>query len=330
MSSQCVPLFLRQAERAGADVEALMAQYGLPPQVRHAPEATMALRALWPLCEACAEAAGDPLLGFHVGTRLERGSYGLLEFSARAAADLGGALELLLRYSALLNHLVVFALEKQSSGRVVLTHGIPGVPEAVGRQCNEYTVGIMVALARELVGDDLMPVEVAVAHAHASALEQALRCPVRFGRGLNAVTFAAKDLKRPVRSHDPALLQVLELQAARVAAERPKQGASFTDQVLGLIREVLPHPGSVIERVAAKLHTTSRTVQRRLTAEGASFQELLEQVRSASAQHWVREGKRPLGEVAFLLGYSDLRDFVRAYKRWTGRTPGADREQHRA
>ena len=61
-----------------------------------------------------------------------------------------------------------------------------------------------------------------------------------------------------------------------------------------------------------------RSLQRRLGDEGTSYLELVDEVRQELARRWVAEGARPLGEVAFLLGYSELSAFLRAFKRWTG------------
>lgn len=67
-----------------------------------------------------------------------------------------------------------------------------------------------------------------------------------------------------------------------------------------------------------------RTLQRRLADEQATFADLLESVREELARIYVGEG-RPLGEVAFRLGYAETSAFLRAFKRWTGTTPTAFR-----
>jgi AraC-like DNA-binding protein len=64
-----------------------------------------------------------------------------------------------------------------------------------------------------------------------------------------------------------------------------------------------------------------RTLQRHLSEEGTGFSELLDALRHELALEYVRDMQRPLGEVAYLLGYSELSAFLRAFKRWTGKTP---------
>ncbi|HYH99817.1 helix-turn-helix transcriptional regulator [Hyalangium sp.] len=64
----------------------------------------------------------------------------------------------------------------------------------------------------------------------------------------------------------------------------------------------------------------------RASEEGTSFQQQLDAVREELAQVYVRESKLPLGEVAYLLGYSELSTFLRAFRRWTGKTPSQFRQ----
>lgn len=102
-------------------------------------------------------------------------------------------------------------------------------------------------------------------------------------------------------------------------------GASPTEaRARRALASMLGDPPNV-GRVAAALRMSPRTLQRRLAARGLTLQCLAEEARMAAALAFVREGRRPLGEVASLLGYSELRAFLRAFKRWTGRTPGAFR-----
>ena len=76
-----------------------------------------------------------------------------------------------------------------------------------------------------------------------------------------------------------------------------------------------------IERVAARLSTSVRTLQRRLRAAGLTYSEVLQRVRRASAQRMLLDRAAGISEVARSLGYSDPAHFTRAFHRWTGSTP---------
>ena len=85
----------------------------------------------------------------------------------------------------------------------------------------------------------------------------------------------------------------------------------------------LPDGPPTGEAVAARLHLSARSLQRRLADEGNSFSELLDATRLELARSYLEAGTHTVGEVTFLLGYSDASAFSRAFKRWTGVAPSA-------
>jgi AraC-like DNA-binding protein len=84
-------------------------------------------------------------------------------------------------------------------------------------------------------------------------------------------------------------------------------------------------PEARIDSVARALAITPRTLQRRLDDESVRFTDVLDRVRDDLAREWLASSERSLGEIAARLGFADLATFGRAFKRWTGTTPGAFR-----
>ena len=85
-------------------------------------------------------------------------------------------------------------------------------------------------------------------------------------------------------------------------------------------------PVATLESIASEMRMSPRTLQRRLTTEGTTFARVYETVREELARAYVADAKMPLTEIAFLLGYAELSAFLRAFKRWTGKTPSQFRE----
>jgi AraC-like DNA-binding protein len=77
-----------------------------------------------------------------------------------------------------------------------------------------------------------------------------------------------------------------------------------------------------MDAVAAALHMSPRTLQRRLEQSGTRYSEVLDDVREAQARAWLSDRTLSLGEIGYRLGFSDLATFSRAFKRWTGKPPG--------
>ncbi len=88
-----------------------------------------------------------------------------------------------------------------------------------------------------------------------------------------------------------------------------------------LVKEMLPYGGVTIERVAALLRMSTRTLQRRLRDWGFAFEEIVDDVRRVEAARRVVTGDGSSMEIAFMLGYSDQAHFIRAFRRWTGMAP---------
>lgn len=327
IASQCVPLFLTRLPLA--DAARLKKQYGLPFEAEREESVTLPLPGLAQFSDECARVAQDELLGFHVGAAHGRGRYGVLEYLARSAPTFRMALEALVKYSPLVNSTVRFSLEETRRGSVVLRHEVLGVEAAVGRHCNEYFAATMAAMFRELVQPNVAPIRVCLAHpahGHVAEIERWFGCPVAFGQGHNSVEYPAELISQPMVTSDPALLKVLEASADRELGRRgaPDSG-SLGARVRSLIPETVAAGGQIAERLAARLGFNVRTLQRRLATEAIGLRELIEDHRRREAIEEVGKLERPLVEVATRLGYSDLRAFNRAYRRWTGRTPTVDR-----
>ena len=77
-----------------------------------------------------------------------------------------------------------------------------------------------------------------------------------------------------------------------------------------------------IQDLARELHLSTRTLQRRLTDQGITFQRLLEEARRELARHYLLHSSRELNETAYLLGYEDANSFFRAFHHWEGTSPG--------
>ena len=97
--------------------------------------------------------------------------------------------------------------------------------------------------------------------------------------------------------------------------------------VRAAIRASLAQRGQVLAQVAIRLRTSTRTLQRRLQDSGVRFHDLLADVRREESIRLVQTTNRSLTDVALDLGYSDLTNFLRAFRRWTGTTPGQVRKR---
>lgn len=138
------------------------------------------------------------------------------------------------------------------------------------------------------------------------------------------IAFSASDAIRPFFTHNSGMWQVFEPHLQKRLSVLDDE-ASMTERVRGVLLETLPAGMSSIEVVAQRLALSKRTLQRYLSEENVSFQEVLNQVRSELAQHYLSHSSISTGEISWLLGFQESNSFIRAFRNWTGKTPNAFR-----
>ncbi len=104
---------------------------------------------------------------------------------------------------------------------------------------------------------------------------------------------------------------------------------SFSARVRNILFELLPSGMVSADEVSKRMGTSKRTLQRNLNNENTSFQDELNRTRESLAQHYFKNSEMSCEEISFLLGYDEPSSFIRAYKTWTGETPGKVRDAMR-
>ncbi len=161
---------------------------------------------------------------------------------------------------------------------------------------------------------------------HRALLESHFGCRVRFKADRNALVFRSSDLDRPFVTHNEELLAVI---GKHVESELKERNASVhvSEQVKAVIRRSLAGKRPTLQGVAGELGMGARTLQRRLTDAGITFQKLVEDTRRELARHYLKQISVELNEVAFLLGFEDANSFFRAFQTWEGTSPSEWRTQ---
>ncbi len=161
---------------------------------------------------------------------------------------------------------------------------------------------------------------------HEAEYEILFDCPVRFGADRTGAAFDAHWLTAPL-VRDEAALDAMLRRAPFDLLSRPEYGTTVAEQVRrSLTRQLARTPAlPALGEVAARLAVSPATLRRRLREEGTSFQELKDHVRRDAAIAGLAEGGEPIAELAARLGFSEDTAFHRAFRRWTGTTPGAYR-----
>jgi len=150
-------------------------------------------------------------------------------------------------------------------------------------------------------------------------------CDIQFNASYTGIRFPVKFLQERLVQNETTLRNFLKESPADLLA-RPDDGNSLVAQIRGIIGDDLSKELPNFEFVASELHTSPQTLRRRLKEEGLTYQEVKDQMRRDSALFYLEKGDLSIQEVAEKLGFSESSTFHRAFKKWTGITPGAYRQ----
>lgn len=274
--------------------------------------------------------ASDPALALLAGARIRLTHFGLYGYALLASATPRQAIDFALRYRALASPVIGLTFRVEGDQGIWSFHDTLSLGEhsALFRFVIEMQLGTQLSLHRDLLGTALTPACVRLTYpapAHAARYREALGCAVEFGAAANELRFDAAWLDHPLAFANPLAADLARRTCDTLLAEM-NDAASIAGRVAA---ELLAAPGQFpgIEAVAARMQLHPRTLRRRLTAEGSSFQALRDSVRQQLAQDYLCNTRMSTEDIAGALGFSDTANFRHAFKRWTGHSPGRFRAQ---
>jgi AraC-like DNA-binding protein len=292
------------------------------------PDATVPMSACVGLLADGVRATGDDNLGLHVAEHAELGSFDVHFYAMVSSPTLGAAFERVCRYQRLIHETSEVRLER-SKECAVLSHRLPG-GMAAPRQTAELLLAAWVRAGRVATRTMWSPGEVRFAHLSprdSRDHERFFGVPMRFAAGENALVLPAALLDLPCHRTDPSLLSLLDGYAAdRLGVLRP---TTFADRARTALSEELRAGKVTAQGLAVRLKVSVRTLHRSLADEGTSYRRILDQLRFDLAKRHLTDDRISVAEVAFLVGFSEISAFHRAFRRWTGRTPVTFRAEAR-
>jgi len=327
ISSGAFKKLLAYARELGLDSAALAAQVALDVQVCDDADARIPIPRLHELWEAVLAACERTHAVPQVAPPYAIGDYSLVGFVCATRPTLGDAISSASRYLALWTDEP--GLRLHEDGLVEFVYRTTFVDRPGLRCADESALAEILHGARQLLGNELAPIEVSFSHSSPAlaAHETFFRAPVRFRRPGNSLRFSREQLDAKLPVPDPQLASFLRDLAERALDQRCDDEPPMLDQVRRIIAEDLRTGVPTLGQIAKRLAVSERTLRRRLLEDGHSFRELLDETRASLSRNYVRDRSLPLAEVAFLLGFSDASAFHRAFRRWHKATPAAYRNR---
>ena len=327
------PVIVAAKRRRGLDPAGILRQAQITPSQLQKVEARIsALQMEW-LSGAAMQALDDEALGAY-SRRLPWGSYGLLARASLSAPNLGVAVQRWCRHHGLLTEDLCLHLSVMGDTVAIAIEERPRHLTLPG-DAREFS---LVHLLRNIHGlacwyvDSRIPLHEARfpfgAPAHAAAYAHMFPGLHRFDAAQAEIRFDARYLRLPLVRDEAALRQMLQ-RALPLTVRQYRRDRLLVQQV----RQVLATQTGAAhdaDGIAARLNLSARTLHRQLKEEGASLQELKDEVRSARARELLHRSVKPVKQVAAAVGFRNEKSFIRAFRGWTGTSPAQFRRRLQA
>lgn len=266
-------------------------------------------------------------LGIMVGRRLHASSYGMYGYALLCSEAMAQVFDTAVKYHQLANGLIdIRWAEHEGAASWIFPNQqeliLPDLDEPLYHFLIDLQFTVHVTIIKDVMGAWCVPARALFTQPeppHAAALSEVLECPLAFDQPRNLLSYPAAWLPRAPQLANPITAAQVSTHCARLLEELRWQ-AGVTRRVY---QELTRTPGQFpeIEHVAESMCMTSRTLRRKLEAEGTSYSSLLTSVRKALAIDYLGTTTLSTDEIALMLGFSDTVSFRHAFKRWTGKTP---------
>lgn len=319
-----------QLQRRGVAVERWLQPAGLAAADLADPALTVPFAVFEQLVRGALTLSQEPALGLFVGERLAPTTHGVLGDAVISSGTVREAIAMFERFVPLRLPLVTMTLETTGTrARLCIAETCP-----LGEIQRPVLEAVVLSVKNALEAITLGASRIAAvgfafdAPDYAALAREVLRCPVRYGQDWTGFHLPLSLLDQPLRAADPVAFR----EAAGICQRERDKLTAQTTLAARVQRLMLEQPSGFpsLAVTARLLRIPARTLHRRLEEEGTSFKRLLEDVRHTLALAHLRQGRFTIEEIAYALGYSDIANFRRAFKRWESKPPSAFRPRRPA
>lgn len=321
-------LLLDVVSRWGYSAESLFTPFHYTPEQLADPEFRIPLNTANDMIILARKMTGESSLGYHLGTQMRISIHGFIGYAIMTSNEIMDALILANRFIQLRMPFLQFhfsTFTEQVSLQLQCDIDIEPLRTEI---VMALTFGVM-TMAKALTGIDDLHGEINFDFPKPEGFEKYLarmssQHIVHFDQTHFLASFDKKYLSLKMVNADPIASQIAINQCESELSELGERR-----RIAMRVRDILTHSEQhylSIENVAERLHMSDRTLKRQLAAEGTSFSTLVDEVRYRHATSLLSRTDYTLEQIADELGYSDVANFSRAFKRWSGRSPSSWRK----
>jgi AraC-like DNA-binding protein len=307
----------------GLDPTPLYENAGLDPVGPEKPGSRISNKVLNKFWDDAYDLCQDPALGIRIGKRAKPGMFFVLGHAWLASATLVEAMERMIRYESIIDTGITDIDLIKSGDHYIVSEAYPNPADYPGKLSIDMSIASLVTLSAIVRNDPVLPTRLELmlpADAPRDIYDDVVAGPVMLECEKNALYFEVAPMEAALPGAIPDVMEATSRIAERYIES---QGDTrIAHQVRELLVQMLPSGSVDQETVAARLYCSPSTLQRQLSSERSSYRAILESTRRDLAEAYLNDGKYSHAQIAFLVGFSDQSNFSRAFKRWTGMSPG--------
>lgn len=326
---------LVELQRRGFDAETVLGPRGIAAADITEPMTRVPESTLWEIWSDAVTLTGDPSLGIEVGCHFEPQSLGVLGHVIANSATLGDAVHKWQEFTGLIDDQPYIHLQQRGPILRLEFRRRPDIDPEENRALVEFATFSVLRLLAYLSGNTSTMAQTLhrLCFRHAQPPAEQLTAyrntvgmtELAFSQAANAIEMEPSVLEHPVVYADAQMLELMS-ERARQQLRNQHRGHFVVLRVQQALRQRLAGSSTALPDVAADLAMSRSTLQRQLRDAGVSFRQLLDEVRRDRACEMLRDNAHSVEATTLALGYAEPAAFIHAFKRWTGTTPGAWRE----
>ena len=310
----------------GLDPQSLFKQAGIDSSLRLDIGARVSARQMDDLVWHAQQKSKDDAFAFKLAAHLHPSYLGPLGYAWMTSATLRKAFQRLSRHAALVyDELRILREERDGEFHVIIDSNDSGFHDPALREHNKMAIAVQ--LCRLVYGDSFSPTRICFrypATTDGAAYYEFFRCELDFKAQVTELVMPVELADEDLPGFNPQLVHTFD--ELIIDYLRQRNLGDIVGRMRGVIFEELPGGEVSLEKTAAMLNMSTRSLARKLEDEGKSFKGVLTEVRCELAEKYIRDRSLTLTEITFLLGFSEASSFSRAYRGWTGSSPSAHRE----
>ncbi len=314
----------------GIPAEECLRGTGVRPDELTDPTVRTSVRQYAQACRNALRLSVDPSTPFRVASRLHLCAYGMYGYALMSGLSLRDYFRLGVKYHLLAAPMLTIEWREFPDAAMWTfpDEFTFATSEELRRFLIEQQYTQQVIHLQDVAGHDVRPLKACFSYpapAHAAIYESYLCCRCVFDQPRSELHYDRTILdERPPLAHP--LTSAMFQETCEGLIDKARASAGLSGQIYEiLIRRPGHFPG--MEDVARTLNMTSRTLRRRLKEEEISFSEILDDVYRSLAVEYLKTTHMSVDDIGMLVGFNDVANFRKAFRRWTGQTPSEIRRE---